>query len=275
MHMFERAWVVSSAQRIEPKIDVLATVCAVCVVPVIFVEVLVNSPQFRYAATVTNWILWLVFVLDFVVKLAAFGWPWMKRPRGWLSFGIVALSYPGLGDLFATARVARLVRVSRLVRLIRLTRLLVLASRAQTGLKRIVDPSAMPFVTLTVATVVVIGATALYIVESEEGSRLSVSDALWWAAATVTTVGYGDVVPKTGAGRAIGAIVMFVGIAFAGLLTAQIAAYLTRRDQRKLEQDLGGFEAEMRGEIASVQLQLISLHEKLDRLLAPNSGDGD
>ena len=52
-------------------------------------------------------------------------------------------------------------------------------------------------------------------------------DALWWSAATITTVGYGDFYPVTTAGRIAGIIAMVVGISAFGILTARFAAFLS------------------------------------------------
>jgi voltage-gated potassium channel len=54
-------------------------------------------------------------------------------------------------------------------------------------------------------------------------------DALWWAAATVTTVGYGDRYPVTSEGRIVGAALMLGGIALLGVVTASIASWLIDR----------------------------------------------
>ena len=53
----------------------------------------------------------------------------------------------------------------------------------------------------------------------------TIGDALWWAATTVTTVGYGDRYPVTTAGRFIAVTLMVVGIALVGAITASIAAW--------------------------------------------------
>ena len=52
-------------------------------------------------------------------------------------------------------------------------------------------------------------------------------DALWWSAATITTVGYGDFYPVTAAGRVAGIVAMVVGISAFGILTARFAAFLS------------------------------------------------
>ena len=62
---------------------------------------------------------------------------------------------------------------------------------------------------------------------------------LWWAVQTVTTVGYGDVVPKDVPGRIVAAVVMLQGIAFLTIVTAGITSTFVARAQRELmaEQD--------------------------------------
>jgi voltage-gated potassium channel len=54
---------------------------------------------------------------------------------------------------------------------------------------------------------------------------------MWWAIVTATTVGYGDYVPHTTAGRVIGALLMLVGIGFLSTLTAAIASTFVAADQ--------------------------------------------
>ncbi|MDP8922010.1 MAG: potassium channel family protein [Chloroflexota bacterium] len=69
-------------------------------------------------------------------------------------------------------------------------------------------------------------ATLVYLAErGGEGTIQTFPDALWWAAATITTVGYGDVYPMTPAGRGVAFLLMLVGISVFGLLTARVAAF--------------------------------------------------
>jgi voltage-gated potassium channel len=63
----------------------------------------------------------------------------------------------------------------------------------------------------------------------------SIGDGIWFAWGTLTTVGYGDVVPKSTAGRLIGGVLTFLGLVFFWLISANIAAFLVRRDVERKE----------------------------------------
>jgi voltage-gated potassium channel len=65
----------------------------------------------------------------------------------------------------------------------------------------------------------------------------SLGDAAWWAATTVTTIGYGDVVPGTGGGRVIAVFVMFASVATVSFTTAVVTAAFVGYQQRRLGGD--------------------------------------
>ena len=78
---------------------------------------------------------------------------------------------------------------------------------------------------------VIVAATIVTSVEgSESASIQSFPDALWWAVVTITTVGYGDMVPVTAAGRAVGFVLMLGGIAFFSGVTANLASFLVKKE---------------------------------------------
>ena len=60
---------------------------------------------------------------------------------------------------------------------------------------------------------------------------------MWWALQTVTTVGYGDVVPQSDAGRAIATFLLLGGLAFLSVVTATITSSFVARRQRELADD--------------------------------------
>jgi voltage-gated potassium channel len=62
----------------------------------------------------------------------------------------------------------------------------------------------------------------------------SLGDGMWFAIQTITTVGYGDVVPHAGEGRAIGAFVMLSGIGFLTVVTASVTAAFVEYNRARL-----------------------------------------
>jgi len=64
----------------------------------------------------------------------------------------------------------------------------------------------------------------------------SIGLAIWWALQTVTTVGYGDVVPTTVSGRVVGGLEMVIGVAFIAFVTAGVTSAVLQRGQFKQEE---------------------------------------
>jgi voltage-gated potassium channel len=112
---------------------------------------------------------------------------------------------------------------------------------------------------IAVATlgVTVISALVMWLLDPEsEFSTFGVS--LWWAVQTVTTVGYGDVVPTSDLGRVVGTIVMLLGIGFVTVITASITAIFVENARQRYGSRLD--QAEMTA--------LERIDERLDRIEA-------
>jgi voltage-gated potassium channel len=90
------------------------------------------------------------------------------------------------------------------------------------------------------ALCIIIGATIVITVAGGITIRLlaqkdfrSIGEGMWWAIQTVTTVGYGDVVPHGTGGRIVAAFVMLTGIAFISLVTASVTAMLVEQARQR------------------------------------------
>ena len=75
------------------------------------------------------------------------------------------------------------------------------------------------------------GGVAVRVFDHKEFSSLG--DSLWWALQTVTTVGYGDIVPERTTGRIVGAVLMLNGLALLSVVTAAVTAILIEQTRRK------------------------------------------
>jgi voltage-gated potassium channel len=110
--------------------------------------------------------------------------------------------------------------------------------------------------TITSCAIVAAAAAVTY-TDPEQFPHLGVG--LWWAAATVTTVGYGDVVPSSPGGRLIGAVLMFLGIASLALLTAIAASAIVVGEVRSEEREIEKEETEILTELRKLTSRISRL----------------
>jgi voltage-gated potassium channel len=162
---------------------------------------------------VFSWVtsgIWLVFALEFLWRMAAAG----NRVRFLRNnlFDLAVLALPLLRPL----RALRLITVMGL-----LNRRATPSFRGRT----------ITYVGASAGLVVLIASLAELDAErgSPEGNITTFGDALWWAVTTVTTVGYGDHYPTTGAGRLVALALMTTGIALLGTITAALASWFVER----------------------------------------------
>ena len=106
------------------------------------------------------------------------------------------------------------------------------------------------YLVLIAVTVIVFAAAALEVVfESHSHGPIAIhnfGNALWWAVVTVTTVGYGDKVPTSGAGKFVAVGLMLTGIGLVGFLTATVASFFVQ-EQHKTEL------AEIKGQLHEIR----------------------
>jgi voltage-gated potassium channel len=163
---------------------------------------------------VVSWAVWAAFALDFATRLYLTEDRRRYAVRHW--YDVLLIGLPVLRPL-------------RLLRLLALARIL---NRSAAG--SLVGQVAT-YVVGTAVGAVMLGAVGILDAEQDaSGANIKTfGDALWWAATTVATVGYGDRYPVTTSGRFIAIGLMLVGIAMVGALTASVAAWLVSRVERQ------------------------------------------
>jgi voltage-gated potassium channel len=167
-----------------------------------------------WVGVVVGVVTWLVFLVDYVVHarhLEHYG----RTGLGRFDLFVVIATAPWF--LFPGAQAGAFVVLLRLARLARL----VMATR---GARRLFER--LGGVAVVAGGVVVIGSLVAYHAEHSTNPQFAtVGDALWWGIVTLTTVGYGDIVPKTGTGRWVAVTIMVTGIAVLGLLAGSLASF--------------------------------------------------
>jgi voltage-gated potassium channel len=122
-----------------------------------------------------------------------------------------------------------------------------------------VRAAASVIVTATAATVV-IGGVLIRVFDKKDFPNIWL--AMWWALQTTTTVGYGDVVPRTAVGRIVGAFVMLEAIAFLAVITAIITSTFIERARRERGT------AEWQSAEQQIEARFDAVDARLDRLEA-------
>jgi voltage-gated potassium channel Kch len=116
-------------------------------------------------------------------------------------------------------------------------------------------------------TLVTVGAVLARTVEPEVFTSFGLS--LWWAVTTVTTVGYGDVVPKDTSGRLVGAMLMLTGLSLIPLITSVVvSALVNKRVEAQRDVDRERY-AEQSARLERIEQQLAELAELGARPPAP------
>ncbi len=109
--------------------------------------------------------------------------------------------------------------------------------------KTLVKHPAFGALTLVGNGTILCGATALYFLEAQVNKHIySFLDALWWAVATVTTVGYGEVSPVTTLGKILGILMMIFGTAIFCSFTGLFASVLLKPDFDVVEEEVEAME---------------------------------
>ena len=187
------------------------------------------SAEHGTALRAAEWVFTALFTIEYLLRLASVPQP-LRYARSF--FGIVdllsilpsflSLIFPGSQSMLVirALRLLRIFRVFKLARFVGEANFLMVAIRSS-GHKIGVFLG-------TLSIMIVILGTLMFLVESPETGFTSIPQSMYWAIVTMTTVGYGDIVPTTAAGQAVASLVMMIGYAIiaipTGIVTAEIVA---------------------------------------------------
>ena len=174
-----------------------------------------------------EWSLTAAFTLEYVLRLVA-----VDRPARY------ARSFFGLVDLVAIVPTylalvvpeAHSLMVIRAVRLLRIFRILKLAQfLGEAQLLVLALRASRRKITVFlggIVTIVMIVGTLMYVIEGEEHGFTSIPTSMYWAVVTMTTVGYGDIAPRTAVGQLLAALLMILGYGIIAVPTGIVSVEL-------------------------------------------------
>ena len=186
-----------------------------------------------------EWVFTILFSVEYILRLFC-----ALRPFAY------ATSFFGFVDLFAVVptylslflpstqylTVIRLLRVLRVFRVLKLAQYLSEVNLLTEALRA--SRRKITVFLVTVITLVVILGSLMYVIEGEENGFTSIPHSVYWAIVTLTTVGYGDVSPKTGLGKVLASMVMILGYGIiavpTGIMTAEFSMAMRQRISSKV-----------------------------------------
>lgn len=197
-------------------------------------SMLAATPRLRLAMLVLEWLFTIAFTIEYGLRLWSSPQP-ARYARSF--FGIVDLlaTLPTyLGLFFAGANSLLVIRLIRLLRVFRVLKLFAYWSEANMLLRSLYSSRRKIIVfLLTIFVAANVFGVLLYVVEGPEYGFTSIPKAVYWAVITITTVGYGDVVPQTPIGQAIATLVMLVGYSViavpTGIFTSEVLLEMQRQ----------------------------------------------
>lgn len=211
--------------------DVLSIAILVSVVTVIVESVRPIAEQYASFFFWMEIVFLTLFSIEYVARVITAPRPlrYIVSPMGIVDFIAILPSFLVLiVPAFVEYRSLRVLRVIRILRLLRLFRVLKLIANAQrqwrgreTGWNDVQWYNIQVYL-FAVFTLIVIAGTLAYLIESDAvGTAFTdIPQGMWWAVQTMSSSGYGDIIPQTGLGKLLGGITMISGLAlFAMLVT--------------------------------------------------------
>ena len=215
--------------------DVALIGCILLSVATVVLDTSVPIPgDFDTLFYVLEWLFTVLFTVEYGLRL----WS-IERPLRY------ATSFYGLVDLLCILPtyvsvlvpgsehllVIRVLRLLRVFRIFRLTRFVSEANLLVTALRE--SRRKITVFLATVMTLIMVAGSLMYVIEGPENGYTSIPTSMYWAIVTVTTVGYGDISPKTGLGRLIASALMITGYAILAVPTGVFSVELSQAMRRR------------------------------------------
>jgi voltage-gated potassium channel len=232
----------AAAHRAQHRLHWIMVVVALMSVPAYLLSTSELDPIWHEIASLLDFVILIAFVAELVWMMWLSSFPTRYLLENWLNvviiLGAAAAAFGAATEWIAIVRAMR-AAIAVLVLVRTATELRVLFTRR----------GAPMLLGLAVMTMMLLGALFYWL----DPNIKTFADGLWLTFTTGTTVGYGDVVPTTGATRLLAVLTVLVGVALMTLFTANVVAFF-----------IGGEEARMR---ESLQRDIVTLRADIERLL--------
>ena len=176
-----------------------------------------------------EWIFTALFSIEYILRIGISPKPWKYIFSFWGFVDLLAILPTYISLFIYGYHYLLVVRILRLLRVFRILRLAQFNKEAIVLLRSLKSSSyKIGIFFFAVLTIVVLLGTIMYVVEGGENGFTSIPQSIYWAIITVTTVGYGDIVPHTVLGKFISSFAMIIGYAIIAVPTGIITVEMTK-----------------------------------------------
>lgn len=207
-----------------------------------------------------GWIAWALFALEYLTRLAA-----ATNRKAFVRSNITDLVV-----ILAALPTPLVAGNQEAFSALRAFRVLVVAFEIGKDVSNLCKTRNVPYaIAIVVLAVATCGVLGYHFERHAKGANITdPGEGVWWALTTITTVGYGDRYPITWEGRFVATVLMVVGIAFTGIISAALVSVFLKKTSDQVDEEDRLFEERVRRAIATeltpLRAQLESLHDALD-----------
>jgi voltage-gated potassium channel len=182
-----------------------------------------------------EWFFTILFTIEYVLRLLSVG-----RPLAYATsfFGVVdflAILPTYLSILIPGAQYLLVIRILRVLRIFRILKLVQYLGEARMLTQALRASSRKITVFLIVVlTLVTIFGSLIYLIEDPKDGYTSIPKSIYWSIVTLTTVGYGDISPKTSLGQLLSALIMIIGYGIIAVPTGIVTVELAQAFKRQI-----------------------------------------
>ena len=199
---------------------------------------------------VTDWIIWLLFVFETLVLTSLVNDKARYLRSNWMNLIIISIGLPLLwvGSNYAA-----------ILRSLRLLLIFPIMLNASVAVRKVLARNYLGTVLLVALVFTLVSGLLMAGIDPAIDN---VWQGIWWAWVTVATVGYGDTVPMSVAGKVFGALVILFGVGFFSLLTASFSAYFVSRGEVEIEEE----EEEEISQLKHIERRIEAMEKTLKRI---------
>ena len=240
------------------RLDVPVIVSALMVLPLLIFEQQLDKESYAYLWA-ADWVLWSIIAGEFLLILRITPNRRTLTARSWVDITVLVLTLPALPNILTGLGLLTRDTSIEVLDLLLLLRLALVVVRVRLGPRRLFGAFGLGYGMALLFFLVLTGGSLLSLEED-----YSLPEGIWWAVVTVSTVGYGDVVPDTVLGRILATVLILLGISFIALLTGAIAARVSGPGGRAESEELLDELQKQKAQTLMLQSQVSRLAERVE-----------